>query len=88
MVEELFVTTSNSLTLDGRKLATQVDRHRCLHRELGAGELLPTPSSEWGPAPNRTAIRANLVFLRPLAPGHHVLEAEVRFDSGEEFSAT
>ena len=87
LVEELFVTTSNSLTLDGRKL-------RLKPIDTGAFTVNSEPGSFYdavigvGTGPIRTAIRANLVFLRPLAPGHHVLEAEVRFDSGEEFSAT
>ena len=44
---------------------------------------------EVGTGPIRTAIRANLVFIRPLSRGDHVIEADVHFaEGGGDFSAT
>jgi hypothetical protein len=88
LTEDLFVTTSNSLTLDGRQL-------RLKPIDTGAYTVNSQPGSFYdtvigvGTGPIRTAIRANLVFLRPLAPGDHVIEAEVHFaQGGGDFSAT
>jgi hypothetical protein len=88
LVKDLFVTTSNSLTLDDREL-------RLKPIDTGAYNVISEPGSLYdavigvGTGPIRTAIRANLVFLRPLSRGDHVIEAEVHFaEGGGDFSAT
>jgi hypothetical protein len=88
LVKDFFVTTSNSLTLDGRSV-------RLKPIDTGAYTVKSEPGSFYdtvigvGTGPIRTAIRANLVFLRPLRPGDHVIEAEVHFaNGGGDFSAT
>jgi hypothetical protein len=88
LVEDLFVTTSDSLTLDGREL-------RLKPIDTGAYTVNSEPGSFYdtvigvGTGRIRTAIRADLVFLHPLTPGHHVIEAEVHFaEGGGDFSAT
>jgi hypothetical protein len=88
LVQDLFVTTSNSLTLDGREL-------RLKPIDTNAYSVNSEPGSFYdavigvGTGPIRTAIRANLVFLHPLTPGDHVIEAEVHFaEGGGDFSAT
>jgi hypothetical protein len=88
VAEGLFVTTSNSLTLDGREL-------RLKPIDTGAYDVISEPGSFYdsvigvGAGPIRTAIRANLVFLHPLSAGHHKIEAEVHFaEGGGDFSAT
>jgi hypothetical protein len=88
LVKDLFVTTSNSLTLDGRSL-------RLKPIDTGAYRIVSEPGSFYdavigvGTGPIRTAIRANLVFIRPLSRGAHVIEAEVHFaEGGGDFSAT
>jgi hypothetical protein len=88
LAEDLFVTISNSLTLDGRQL-------RLKPIDTGAYRIVSEPGSFYdsvigvGTGPVRTAIRANLVFLRPLSRGDHVIEAEVHFaEGGGDFSAT
>jgi hypothetical protein len=88
LVKDLFVTTSNSLILDGRQV-------RLKPIDTGAYRVLSEPGSFYdavigvGTGPIRTAIRANLVFIRPLARGDHVIEAEVHFaEGGGDFSAT
>ena len=88
LVKDLFVTTSNSLTLDGRSL-------RLKPIDTGAYRIVSEPGSFYdavigvGTGPIRTAIRANLVFIRPLSRGDHVIEAEVHFaEGGGDFSAS
>jgi hypothetical protein len=88
LVKDLFVTTSNSLTLDGRSL-------RLKPIDTGAYRIVSEPGSFYdavigvGTGPIRTAIRANIVFIRPLSRGDHVIEAEVHFaEAGGDFSAT
>jgi hypothetical protein len=88
LTKDLFVTTSNSLTLDGRML-------RLKPIDTGAYRIVSEPGSFYdsvigvGTGPIRTAIRANLVFIRPLSRGNHVIEAEVHFaEGGGDFSAT
>lgn len=87
LVKDLFVTTSNSLTLDGREL-------RLKPIDTGAYNVFSERGSFYdtvigvGTGRIRTAIRANLVFLRPLSRGDHVIEAEVHFaEGGGDFSA-
>jgi hypothetical protein len=87
LVRDFFVTTSNSLTLDGREL-------RLKPIDTGAYTVNSEPGSFYdsvigvGTGPIRTAIRANLVFLHPLTPGDHVIEAETHFaGGGGDFSA-
>ena len=36
----------------------------------------------------RTVVRGNVVFLHPLRPGDHVIEAEVLFANGDHYTAT
>jgi hypothetical protein len=82
-----FVTSANSLTLDGKALPLQPI-------DTGAYDVISEPGSFYdtavgvGTGPIRTALRANLVFLHPLTPGDHVIEAAVSFVGDGEFSAT
>lgn len=63
--------------------------------DTGAYRIVSEPGSFYdavigvGTGPIRTAIRANLVFIRPLSRGDHVIEAEVHFaEGGGDFSAS
>jgi hypothetical protein len=82
-----FVTSVNSLTLDGKALPLQPI-------DTGAYDVISEPGSFYdtavgvGTGPIRTALRANVVFLHPLTPGDHVIEAAVSFVGDGEFSAT
>jgi len=82
-----FVTSANSLTLDGKALPLQPI-------DTGAYDVISEPGSFYdtavgvGTGPIRTALRANVVFLHPLTPGDHVIEAAVSFVGDGEFSAT
>ena len=82
-----FVTSANSLTLDGKALPLQPI-------DTGAYDVLSEPGSFYdtavgvGTGPIRTALRANVVFLHPLTPGDHVIEAAVSFVGDGEFSVT
>ncbi len=82
-----FVTSTNSLTLDGRALPLQPI-------DTGAYDVISEPGSFYdavvgvGTGPIRTALRANVVFLPPLSPGDHVIEGAVSFVGDGEFSVT
>jgi hypothetical protein len=81
-----FVTSTNELTLDGRALPLQPI-------DTGAYDIVSEPGGFYdtigvGTGVIRTAIRSNVVFLRPLSPGDHVIEGAVSFVGDGEFSAT
>jgi hypothetical protein len=82
-----FVTSTNSLTLDGRALPLQPI-------DTGVYEVISEPESFYdtvlgiGTGPIRTALRANVVFLHPLTPGDHVIEGAVSFVGDGEYSVT
>ncbi len=82
-----FVTSTNSLTLDGSALPLQPI-------DTGAYDVISEPGSFYdtvvgvGTGPIRTALRANVVFLHPLPPGDHVIEGAVSFVGDGEFSVT
>ena len=81
-----FVTSTNSLTLDGNALPLQ-------QINAGAFDVVSQPGSFYdtvgiGTGTVRTALVANLVFLHPLAPGDHVIEGAVSFVGDGEFSVT
>jgi len=86
MVVAGFVTSVNSLTLDGKALPLKPI-------DTGAYDVISEPGSFYdtavgiGTGPTRTALRANVVFLHPLTPGDHVMEAAVSFVGDGEFSA-
>lgn len=82
-----FTFTSNSLTLDGKALPLKPI-------DTGAYDVVSAPGSFYDTIYGltgsvRTAIRGNLVVLRPLPPGDHTIEGEVAFTgAGGTFSAT
>jgi hypothetical protein len=81
-----FVTSTNSLTLDGNALPLQ-------QINAGAFDVISEPGGFYdtvgiGTGTIRTALVANLVFLHPLAPGDHVIEGAVSFVGDGEFSVT
>lgn len=82
-----FVTSTNSLTLDGQALPLQPI-------DTGAYDVISEPGSFYdaivgvGTGPIRTALVANVVFLHPLTPGDHVIEGAVSFVGDGEFSVT
>jgi hypothetical protein len=81
-----FVTSVDTLTLDGKALPLQPI-------DTGAFDVISETGSFYdaigvGTGSVRTAIRANLVVLHPLPPGDHVIEGAVSFVGDGEFSAT
>jgi hypothetical protein len=82
-----FVTSVNSLTLDGKALPLQPI-------DTGVYDVISEPGSFYdtvlgvGTGDIRTALRANVVFLHPLTPGDHVIEGAVSFVGDGEFSVT
>jgi hypothetical protein len=81
-----FVTSTNSLTLDGNALPLQ-------QINAGAFDVISEPGGFYdtvgiGTGTIRTALVANLVFLHPLATGDHVIEGAVSFVGDGEFSVT
>lgn len=82
-----FVTSTNELSLDGQPIALQPI-------DTGAFDVISESGSFYdailgvGTGPIRTFLRANVVVLRPLPPGDHVLEGEVAFVGDGEFSVT
>ena len=85
-VDAGFTLTSNALTLDGVALP--------LHPiNTGAYDVISEPGSfydavlDLGTGPIRTAVKGDLVFLHPLKPGDHEINAEVLFTNGDHFSA-
>jgi hypothetical protein len=82
-----FVTSVNSLTLDGKALPLQPI-------DTGVYDVISEPGSFYdtvlgvGTGPIRTALRANVVFLHPLTPGDHVIEGAVSFVGDGEYSVT
>jgi hypothetical protein len=82
-----FVTSVNSLTLDGKALPLQPI-------DTGVYDVISEPGSFYdtvlgvGTGDIRTALRANVVFLHPLTPGDHVIEGAVSFVGDGEYSVT
>ncbi|MDP9300556.1 MAG: hypothetical protein M3P43_06640 [Actinomycetota bacterium] len=81
-----FVTSTNSLTLDGKALPLQPI-------DTGAYDVISEPGGFYdtvgiGTGTIRTALRADLVFLHPLTPGDHVIEGAVSFVGDGEYSVT
>jgi hypothetical protein len=82
-----FVTSVNSLTLDGKALPLQPI-------DTGVYDVVSEPGSFYdtvlgvGTGDIRTALRANVVFLHPLTPGDHVIEGAVSFVGDGEYSVT
>ncbi len=82
-----FVTTSDQVSLDGRTLRLQTV-------ETGAYDVISEPGSFYdtvvgvGTGPVRTDLRGNLLFLHPLPPGEHVIQADVTFADGATYSVT
>jgi hypothetical protein len=86
-LEAGFQTSANELSIDGMDVALQTI-------DTGFFDVISEPGSFYdtvlgiGTGPIRTAVRGNVVFLHPLSPGHHVIEAHVAFIGDGEFSAT
>jgi hypothetical protein len=83
-----YVTLSSSLSLDGEAIPLRP-------LDTGAFDVTSEPGSFYdtvvgvGTGPVRTALRGTVVFLHPLPPGEHVIEAEITFaGAGGSFSAT
>jgi hypothetical protein len=88
VVEAGFTFTSNSLMLDGVALPLQAI-------DAGVYDVISEQGSFYdvilglGTGSIRTALRGNVVVLRPLAPGDHEIDSEVTFTgAGGAFSAT
>ena len=87
-VEAGFTPLSNTLTVDGRAVRLQPIR-------AGAFDVISEPGSFYdtvigvGTGTVRTALIGNVVYLHPLPPGDHTIEADVVFPgAGGAFSAT
>jgi hypothetical protein len=84
-----FVYTLNSLTVDGK----QVPLHTFT---TGAYDVISEPGSFYdqilgvGTGPVRTVVTGDVVFIHPLSPGDHVIEAAITFTpaSNGDYSAT
>ncbi len=81
-----FTASSNELSLDGQALPLR-------EFDTGAYDIMSEPGGFYdtigvGTGSIRTAIRADVVFLHPLAPGDHVIEGAVSFVGDGEYSAT
>jgi hypothetical protein len=84
-----FVYSVNSLSVDG----TTVPLHRV---STGAYDVISEPGSFYdqilglGTGAIRTVVTGDVVFIHPLAPGRHVIEAAVTFTpvSNGDYSAT
>jgi hypothetical protein len=83
-----FVYTFNSLTVDG----TQIPLHTVT---TGAYDVMSEAGSFYdqilgvGTGPIRTVVTGDVVFIHPLSPGEHVIEAAITFTpvSNGDFSA-
>jgi hypothetical protein len=81
-----FVTSVNELSIDGRAV-------RLRPIDTGAFDVISEPGSLYdsvigvGTGPIRTAVRANLVVIHPLARGEHEITAAVTFPGDGVFSA-
>ena len=86
-LEAGFNTSVNELSIDGVQVALQTI-------DTGFFDVISEPGSFYdtvlgiGTGPIRSAVRGNVVFLHPLRPGDHVIEAHVAFIGDGEFSAT
>ena len=86
-LESGFNTSVNELSIDGVDVALQTI-------DTGFFDVISEPGSFYdtvlgiGIGPIRSAVRGNVVFLHPLRPGDHVIEAHVAFIGDGEFSAT
>jgi hypothetical protein len=87
IVEEFFETKTNSLTLDGIALPLKPIDTSPYDVIAEAGSFYNAIIGV-DPGVVRTTLRANIVYLHPLRPGDHVIEAEVFFTDGEHYSAT
>jgi hypothetical protein len=84
-----FVYSANSLSVDG----TTIPLHTV---NTGAYDVVSEPGSfydqilELGTGPIRTVVVGDVVFIRPLTPGEHVIQAAVTFipESNGDYSAT
>jgi hypothetical protein len=86
-LEAGFRTSVNELSLDGRDLPLKVIDTGFFDVISESGGFYDTVVGV-GTGPVLTAVRGNIVFLHPLRPGHHVIEAHVAFIGDGEFSAT
>ena len=86
-LEAGFNTSVNELSIDGRDVGLQTI-------DTGFFDVISEPGSFYdtilgiGTGPIRSAVRGNVVFLPPLRPGDHAIEAHVAFIGDGEFSAT
>jgi hypothetical protein len=86
--DEGFTFTSNSLTVDGVVVALPTVHAGAFNVISESGSFYDSVIGV-GTGPIRTALTGNVVFLHPLAPGEHTIEAEVTFTGdGGAFSAT
>lgn len=84
-----FVYWANSLSVDG----TTIPLHTV---STGAYDVVSEPGSFYdqilglGTGPIRTVVVGDVVFIRPLTPGEHVIQAAVTFtpESNGDYSAT
>jgi hypothetical protein len=84
-----FVYSVNSLTVDG----TAVPLHTV---STGAFDVISEPGGFYdqilgvGTGSIRTVVTGDVVFIHPLSPGDHIIEAAIRFTpiTGGDFSAT
>jgi hypothetical protein len=87
IAKDAFDPLSNHLSLDGEAIRLKPIDTKAYTIVSQTGSFYDTAIGI-GTGPVRTAIRANLVFIRHLRPGDHVIEAEVHFaDGGGDFSA-
>ena len=83
-----FDVTANSLTIDGKAVPLNTV-------DAGVFDVMSESGSFYdqilglGTGPIRTGLVGNLVFIRPLTPGEHVIESAVTFtDERGDYSAT
>lgn len=81
-----FVTSVDTLTLDGKALPLQPVDTGAFDVTSGPGGFYDTIGVGTGAI--RTALRANIVVLHPLPPGDHVIEGAVSFVGDGAYSVT
>jgi hypothetical protein len=87
-VEAGFTYTSNSLSVDGRRIEVRDINAGVFDVDSQAGSFYDTVLGV-GTGEIRTALIGDVVFLHPLPPGDHTIRTEVTFTgSGGAFSAT
>jgi hypothetical protein len=85
---DLFVTSTNELTLDGRPLSVFVTNTGAYDVQAESGSLY-ADVIELGAGPVRTSVTGNFTIVHPLPPGDHTIEAAVDFPlTDEHYSAT